>query len=352
MATIADVAMNYLRTPKTSNTQALARGFIQGQALKQRESALDQSQQELALKKESMAQQKALNLSAMAKEEQVELAGKRASVALMAETPEKWKAIQATNPALIPPEVGFDQRDVFIAQHVKAKDIISMGKDAAAQKWKAREFGLKEQQFAETQWKNRQPQEPLVQVNTGTAEPPYKVEQGFMLKDPDDYTKGVTPIPGGSKDKLTPEQAGKTQMMRTAKKQYDKAFSLVFGKDGEPDWMNITNAWANTPKTKGRELATAMEYGIQAITRMETGAAMPADEVRNTRKRFQPTPGDTNEAVKIKMEMFNDFINGTLKLIDPSGRFDEERFQSELESRQGGSPKVNPVEGIQFLGFE
>jgi len=78
---------------------------------------------------------------------------------------------------------------------------------------------------------------------------------------------------------------------------------------------------------------------------METGAAMPAEEVKNTRTRFQPVPGDTKETVKIKMDMFADFIGGTLKLIDPSGRFDEQRFQIELDARTGNSgPSQEDIE--------
>lgn len=180
-----------------------------------------------------------------------------------------------------------------------------------------------------------------VTVDASTNEPPYKIPNGFMLKDQNDPSQGVTPIPGSGQDALTPEQAAKTQQMRTAQDALSNVDRLLFNEDGKIDDVNVATASMNVPWTEGRELATYIEQGIQAITRGETGAAMPPEEVNNTRKRFQPSPFD-NESTKLaKRKMFEDFINGTLKLIDPSGRFDSERFDEELAKRSKGSGANN-----------
>ena len=165
------------------------------------------------------------------------------------------------------------------------------------------------------------------------ADMPYKLEPGFMLKDPDDPSKGVTPIPGGAKDAVSAGDAAKVQMLRTAQEAYAGVEELVYDEDGSPNYTNLTSAAAKIPYSDGRELSVRMEYGIQAITRAETGAAMPDTEVENTRKRFQPSPLDNAKTVKLKLDMFKDFMSGNLKLIDPSGRFMEERFESELTKR-------------------
>lgn len=171
----------------------------------------------------------------------------------------------------------------------------------------------------------------------------FKLPQGFMLADPNDPAKGVVPIPGGPKDNLSGESAGKAQMLRTAQKAAKGLPNFVFklDKDGKPtkevDTANLINAQLNTPGTVGRELRQKMEFGIQAITRIETGAAMPAEELNNTRARFMPTPLDSDKIVNLKLQMFDDFIGGALKLLDPTGRFNDERFQSELEERAGGA---------------
>jgi len=161
----------------------------------------------------------------------------------------------------------------------------------------------------------------------------FKLPPGFMLLDKNDPAKGVTPIPGGPKDNLTSENAAKTQMLQTARKASAGIRNLIFDKDGTLNRTNLFNAQFNTPLTDGRKLRNKMEFGIQAITRLETGAAMPENEVENTRTRFMPNFGDTVEIANTKLQMFDDFINGTLKLIDPSGRFNAERFDTELENR-------------------
>ncbi len=170
----------------------------------------------------------------------------------------------------------------------------------------------------------------------------FKIPLGFMLLDKNDPTKGVTPIPGGPKDNLSAENAAKAQMLRTALRAFkgDKdnrgARSFIFDKDGALDRTNLFNASFNTPFTEGRRLRNLMEFGIQAITRAETGAAMPPEEVENTRTRFMPTIGDTVEIATTKLAMFEEFLGGTLKLLDPSGRFLAERFDAELNLRVGG----------------
>lgn len=170
-------------------------------------------------------------------------------------------------------------------------------------------------------------QKPATQIDINKANQGlFKLEPGTMLLDPNDPTKGVKPVPGGSKDTLKGEQAAKVQMLRTARKAAKGIRKLIFDKDGNIDTLNLINAAINLPGSDGRLLRTRMEFGIQAITRGETGAAMPPEEVENTRLRFMPSALDSKEIVKLKLEMFNDFLGGTLKLIDPTDRFFEERF--------------------------
>lgn len=159
--------------------------------------------------------------------------------------------------------------------------------------------------------------------------PLFKMPSGFQLLDPNDQTKGITPIPGGPRDNFKGETAAKVQMMRTARKAAEGINAFIFDEEGELDRINLFNAQFNTPFSEGRELRTKMEFGIQAITRLETGAAMPPEEVENTRLRFMPTVGDTKEIAELKIEMFNDFLSGVLKLIDPSGRLGKPRFNAE-----------------------
>lgn len=365
MTTIADVANNFMGNMRgISPTMGAARGYKAGVQLGQKDRSLALQEQQLAqqkqqsektnqlndkklsMAKDELAYKKRQEMAKLSEEERAQAMRQNfgMGMAIMGAKDPDTALIALQKAGKIDPNITVDDLPAFLGQN-----------DVDGKMAGFAQFQQKQRETARHNQAMEQNKGPLVEVNTGTAEPPYKIPTGFMLKDPSNPSLGVTPIPGGPKDQQTPEQAGKTQMMRTAQKQYKNVYNLVFDKDGSPNWTNITNAWANTPKTKGRDLATAIEYGIQAITRAETGAAMPESEVDNTRKRFQPVPGDTPRAVKIKMDMFNDFINGTLKLIDPSGRFNDERFQKEFESRENpDSPRVEStgMGGIHFLGFE
>ena len=181
--------------------------------------------------------------------------------------------------------------------------------------------------------------QPGVQPRPPRQPGPFKAPSGFRLRDVKQPEGGLEPVPGGPRDVLTTEQAGKVQMQRTALKGLDRAKELLFDKDGSVNWTNVVTSQqffgvGGIPKTKGRELRAAMELGIQAITRLETGAAMPQSEVDNTRERFMPKPGDLESTVKFKVKMFEEFINGNLKLVDPTGRFLQKRFDEELAARQ------------------
>lgn len=170
-----------------------------------------------------------------------------------------------------------------------------------------------------------------IDINEGLSG--FKVPKGFMFdKDETGKITGVKPIPGSKADRLGAGDAAKVQMIRTAQKAATGIKELIFDKFDkkgagiELNSTNLFNAEFNTPFTDGRKLRIKMEFGIQGITRSETGAAMPPAEVDNTRIRFMPSIFDTAEIARLKVEMFDDFLSGTLQLIDPSGRFNEDRF--------------------------
>lgn len=140
----------------------------------------------------------------------------------------------------------------------------------------------------------------------------------------------------------SPEKVAKLQMLKTAQSAYygsqneetgeftGGAKSFIYNEDGTPDKRAILLAALPVPLGDGRPIATRMEFGIQAITRGETGAAMPASEVQNTRVRFMPSVLDSDEDIALKLQMFEMFINGSVDLLD--------RNQGE-----GGYHKFNPA---------
>lgn len=182
-----------------------------------------------------------------------------------------------------------------------------------------------------------------VTVNVGGEEPTFKVPTGFMLKNPEDPGEGLQPIPGGPQDKQAIEAATKTNALKIARDNIKPIRETLLNDDGTVDRSAVATSRVSIPftgtkgipGTKGSTVATMYEVGIQAITRAETGAAMAPSELSNTRARFQPSPLDSEEVVKTKLELYEDFLNGSLDLIRPDGKFDVESFEAEKARRLG-----------------
>lgn len=203
--------------------------------------------------------------------------------------------------------------------------LLSMGLTPGTPEWvaAAREMALK----------------PDTTINMGLQKP----DRGYMWRDPNNPAAGEIPIPGGPAEGRTPEQGAKEQMLQVAKDQFPRIEQILFNQDGSINRKALTmSVGGGVPFTQGRSLANAYEVGIQAITRNETGAAMPPEEVNNTRTRFQPGPFDTDELIKIKHQMYKDFIDGGLSLIrmDKGGtpKFDTAAYDAELQRRMSDSP--------------
>lgn len=128
----------------------------------------------------------------------------------------------------------------------------------------------------------------------------------------------------GKKPKAA-ESAGKLAMMDTARQGATIIEPILF----KGDAINtdaIKGAWAISnfepsaalASPEAQQLANAYEIGIQAITRVETGAAMPAAEVRNTRRRFLPKPWDSDSVVRQKWTAYNLFLDNASEYLEPN----------------------------------
>ena len=159
------------------------------------------------------------------------------------------------------------------------------------------------------------------------------------------------------------EVVGKIQQMIAARTAYygmenpetgemeGGARDFVYKEDGSVDRQTLLGTLApmNFQYGRSRSLTIRMQPAIQAITRIETGAAMPASEVRNTMIRFMPDARDSDQDVAIKLMMMEDFINGSLRLLDKSEmqivgegdkavaegvKIDDAKFEREINRRK------------------
>lgn len=163
-------------------------------------------------------------------------------------------------------------------------------------------------------------------INVG-GELPFKVPSGYMPEyAPDGKTViGVKPIPGGPAAQRAGEVAGKEAMIDTATNYLGTIDELMFEGDSA---IGDINRRVLAEKTvdgfvpgflipQGNKLANAYEYGIQGITRLETGAAMPPEEVKNTRRRFEPSIFDSDDVIRQKRVAYELFLRNAKKYLDP-----------------------------------
>ena len=145
------------------------------------------------------------------------------------------------------------------------------------------------------------------------------------------------------RDSLPADSAGKAAMLATAKEQFPVIEQLMFNEDGTynpkigggatalsfsegiPFFKGAVMSFAETTGKYTPEeiqaanrLANAYEMGIQAITRTETGAAMPQEELANTRARFQPSYYDDDATARQKWMAYQRFIELAAKKLAPT----------------------------------
>lgn len=134
---------------------------------------------------------------------------------------------------------------------------------------------------------------------------------------------GVDPILKERKKALTADAAGKLQMAQDGRLDIQKfrEYILPEGPDGPVDYVGVFNAWMGTPWTKGRESKPLLLNAMEAKVRIESGAAVPDQEVRRMGQRFSPSVFDTPDAIKDKMLRLERFLAGTVEKLDPNTRY-------------------------------
>ncbi len=155
-----------------------------------------------------------------------------------------------------------------------------------------------------------------VTVNTGRP-PPTGFEE---LPD-----GSLRPIPGGPKDTLTPEAAGRVALLASGKASMDELNRLVFKKDGSVDRAAVTSAWLGLPTESAQQISLHLLNALNVKIRIESGAAVPETEVERMKKTFEPKPTDRDATVRAKFDLLGDFLDGAFDLVQRDGRLDAKR---------------------------
>ena len=151
----------------------------------------------------------------------------------------------------------------------------------------------------------------------------FKVPSNYMLKDPNDPSKGVMPIPGGPATEFSEAQ----NRAVVAAQQGARAIGILGqpGEGGEPIFNELASAveavkgglpWIGNFLVSGdfQRAKNAMDTAVSAFLRLETGAAAPNFERIDALKRLAPVPGDKPEQIAQKWEGLQRYSNIAVKL--------------------------------------
>lgn len=175
-----------------------------------------------------------------------------------------------------------------------------------------------------------------------------KPPSGFWWKDPNDPLQGLTPMKGGPVERLTPEQAAKKTLIENAQVMMPVYKEMLFdGENINRDFIfNMNMPLGGTPGTQGRSGNAIFKDIAEGKIRAESGAAVPHSEVARLAERFRPSILDRDETIKLKTQMLENFLNGTLANIDPEsplGKFLGPKDTNLLRQLAKGKSAIPPT---------
>lgn len=114
-------------------------------------------------------------------------------------------------------------------------------------------------------------------------------------------------IPGGPATKLSAESAGKVALIKQGLSDVQSLEENIKNPDGTYNRQKII--FMNTPgKIGSRDEYSKLFNSINARLRLESGAAVPKEEVKRAFASFAPSPLDSDATIKSKLQRQKDFF--------------------------------------------
>ena len=132
----------------------------------------------------------------------------------------------------------------------------------------------------------------------------------------------LAPIRKGGKKAMSAETAGKFQMAKTGVTALNAVRSGLFTKSkAGKEVLNkktFRDFTLRTPWSVGRTLRQNMDDALETKLRIESGAAVPDQEVVRMNKRLLPSVFDNEAGIKNKLNRLKSFLDGTVETLDPN----------------------------------
>ncbi len=135
---------------------------------------------------------------------------------------------------------------------------------------------------------------------------------------PDGTIAEIEPLRVSGKKAMSGETGGKYNMLKVAKSALADVRGSLIRPDGSVDRVLLGNMTFSTPGTKGRTMAQGMLDALEAKIRIESGAAVPPEEIKRLAKRARPSLFDSDEGIISKLDRLEMFYNGTIEVLDPN----------------------------------
>lgn len=138
---------------------------------------------------------------------------------------------------------------------------------------------------------------------------------------PESDTSGAVGPAGGAvqitppNEKMTFDQAADVAGIKQAITDVEAATKTILpdGFDGPIDDGVLISAYADVPRTEGRQVKQQVRRAIEVLLRARTGAAAPESEVNNYMAFYFPSPLDSPEGAKEKLRRLDEFFKNTME---------------------------------------
>lgn len=144
---------------------------------------------------------------------------------------------------------------------------------------------------------------------------PEKPPAGYEYVDPKDPSKGLKGIAGGPATHLPAETAGRLAIMEAASADLPNARKVLMeGRGPQGTGLSGTVASYSNVGETGRAQRT-VRAAIEGALRAMTGANAPEPEVKRYENMFMPSPFDSPETAKQKLDLLDSFISNARRMV-------------------------------------
>jgi hypothetical protein len=146
---------------------------------------------------------------------------------------------------------------------------------------------------------------------------------GVTLEQPfNPYTN--QPVGGANvkaeKKPMATDAAGKLGMLTSGLDGLKEARGIIMPNE-KPDYKVLGQMELNLPWTKGRQAGSLIDDALEGKIRIESGAAVPDQEIKRMAKRFRPGVADHPELIKQKLDRLETYLTGTIETLDPNKNY-------------------------------